>query len=288
MTQIETSDRGYAAHSGIHALYKLPSEEALSTKIIIQSRRCHECHGVLSVTIQYSLCDSDFDGLPALSGRITRSSPVKRRVAGEPCLASWNFGERGYSPGLFRHVDHCRCVYELFDRGITWLGEKLDTRNAVTELPLSLFPVLPWKIRIHARFPDCVLRSAALSSVQSEWRWLHRTGRRAAWRATPAVQREVRRAVEGGLTESEYSAVSPHRLRCLSFFFFPFLSKRRSVLKCFHPIKTANNSPPSEIVSYRNSRRWWWWWWWWNWWCKGAATSLWSGYGFLSSAAAVV
>lgn len=74
---------------------------------------------------------------------------------------------------------------------------------------------------------------------------------------------------------------------CL-FFFFPFLSKRRSVLKCFHPIKTANNSPPSEIVSYRNSRRWWWWWWWWNWWCKGAATSLWSGYGFLSSAAAVV
>lgn len=96
--------------------------------------------------------------------------------------------------------------------------KNLTPEMLLLSCPLSLFPVLPWKIRIHARFPDCVLRSAALSSVQSEWRWLHRTGRRAAWRATPAVQREVRRAVEGGLTESEYSAVSPHRLRCLSFF----------------------------------------------------------------------
>lgn len=290
MTQIETSDRGYAAHSGIHALYKLPSEEALSTKIIIQSRRCHECHGVLSVTIQYSLCDSDFDGLPALSGRITRSSPVKRRVAGEPCLASWSFGERGYSPcslckGLFRHVDHCRCIYELLDRGITWLGENLDTRNAVTELPLSLFPVLPWKIT----FPWlCALFCSTI--LCTEW-------------VTLAAQDRTPRRLKSDTCCSERSTTCcrrrPHREWVLCslttpppmsvfFFFFPFLSKRRSVLKCFHPIKTANNSPPSEIVSYRNGRRWWWWWWWWNWWCKGAATSLWSGYGFLSSAAAVV
>lgn len=50
--------------------------------------------------------------------------------------------------------------------------------------------------------------SAALSSVQSERRQLQWTGRRPARRAPPAVQREVRRAVQGGVPAGESSTAS--------------------------------------------------------------------------------
>lgn len=110
-------------------------------------------------------------------------------------------------------------------------------------------------------FPDpveCTACSPALPPVPSEWCWLHGAGRRAAWRARTAVQREIRRPVEGGFAEGEQqhicSLISPPLL-LLGAPLKHFLQLKHSSAICWL------NLDPSV-----DQREWWWWRWWW--WCK--------------------